>query len=247
MVAYFTSPLGDGAGYTGRLRIGGTDTTAVDDRRGPSMEIYLATRSFREGDLVLPDPLLIVDLADSSGINTSGSGIGHRIEAWINGSQQSVDLTESYTSALDDYRRGSVQYQLDDLPSGRNTLRIRAWDSFNNSATAETSFDVSADERLTVSQVLNYPNPFSSGTEFTFRQNTGGALHVTVKVYTLAGRVIQTIEGTYPAEPFMRIPWDGRDRDGDILANGVYLYKLIVRTADGRFGGETLGKLSILK
>jgi hypothetical protein len=247
MVAYFSGPAGDGAGYTGLLRVGGTDTTAVDDRRGPSMEIYLGSRSFRPGDLLPPNPTLIVDLTDSSGINTSGSGIGHRIEAWINESQQSVDVTDSYTSAMDDFRRGSVLSQLNDLPAGRNTLRIRAWDSFNNSAVAETYFEVSTDDRLTVSQVMNYPNPFSSGTEFTFRQNTSGALQVTVKVYTLAGRVIQTIEGMYPGEPFMRIPWDGRDRDGDILANGVYLYKLVVRSADGRFGSETLGKLSVLK
>jgi hypothetical protein len=45
----------------------------------------------------------------------------------------------------------------------------------------------------------------------------------------------------------VRVPWNGRDRDGDILANGVYLYKVIVRTTDGRFGSEVLGKLSVLK
>ena len=42
----------------------------------------------------------------------------------------------------------------------------------------------------------------------------------------------------------MRIPWDGRDRDGDVIANGVYLYKLIVRTVDGRFSNEALNKIS---
>ena len=45
----------------------------------------------------------------------------------------------------------------------------------------------------------------------------------------------------------VRVPWDGRDRDGDLLANGVYLYKLMVRTSDGRFTSEALGKLTVLK
>ncbi len=86
------------------------------------------------------------------------------------------------------------------------------------------------------------PNPFADATVFTFRQNQTVPLDVEVKIYTLAGRLIQSLEQTSAGEPFVRIPWDGRDRDGDVLANGVYLYKLIVRTADGRFTSEALGK-----
>jgi flagellar hook assembly protein FlgD len=43
---------------------------------------------------------------------------------------------------------------------------------------------------------------------------------------------------------FVRIPWDGRDRDGDEVANGVYLYKVVARTLDGRYTSEALGKLA---
>jgi flagellar hook assembly protein FlgD len=70
---------------------------------------------------------------------------------------------------------------------------------------------------------------------------------VTVKVYTVAGRLIQTLETITGGEPFVRIPWDGRDREGDSVANGVYLYKIVAQTIDGRFSSETLGKLSVLK
>jgi len=94
---------------------------------------------------------------------------------------------------------------------------------------------------------MNYPNPFVNTTEFTFRQNQSGLLNVTVKVYTVAGRLIQTLTTTSAGESFVRVPWDGRDRDGDILANGVYFYKVLVSTADGRFSSEALGKLAIVK
>ena len=47
--------------------------------------------------------------------------------------------------------------------------------------------------------------------------------------------------------PFVRVPWDGRDRDGDILANGVYFYRVLVSTADGRFSSEAIGKLAITR
>ena len=235
----------DGRAYTGMVRIGGTDSTTVNDNRGPSVTLALGNRSFRPGDVVGESPLLFVDLADSSGINTSVSGIGHRIEAWVNNAALSKDLTEFYTSKLDDFREGTVQYQLTGLPQGKNSIRVRAWDSFNNSQSAETVFEVASSDRLTVTDVFNYPNPFGGeGTEFTFRQNQTSPLSVTVKVFTLAGRLIKTVDALTGGDSFVRIPWDGRDRDGDVIANGVYLYKLIVKTADGRFASEILGKLS---
>jgi hypothetical protein len=247
MLAYFSNNTVDGAGITENFRIGAPDSVHTNDQQGPKITIFLDSRSFRPGDMVSEKPTLLVDLADSSGINTSSSGIGHRIEAWINNSTQSTDVTDAYTSKLDNYMEGTVQYQLTDLPQGKNTLQVRAWDSYNNSATAETYFDVASSDQLTLTDVMNFPNPFAGPTVFTFRQNQSGLLNVTVKVYTVAGRLIQTLTTTSAGESFVRVPWDGRDRDGDILANGVYFYKVLVSTADGRFSSEALGKLSIVK
>ena len=80
-----------------------------------------------------------------------------------------------------------------------------------------------------------------------FRQKLSAPLDVEVKVYTLAGRLIQSLQTIASGEPMVRVPWDGRDRDGDLLANGVYLYKLVVRTTDGTFASEALGKLTVLE
>jgi hypothetical protein len=247
VVAYFSNAGGDGMGYTAKVRIGGTDSTAAQDAQGPKMSLYLDSRSFRSGDIVGKSPTLYVDLEDVNGINTSGSGLGHRIEAWLNNSAQSKDITDFYTGQLDNFQKGTVLYPLGELPLGKSTLRVRAWDTFNNSSVAETFFEVTSSDKLTIADVMNYPNPFAQSTAFTFRQNQLTPLNVVVKVYTLAGRLIQTLENSSAGEPFVSIPWDGRDRDGDVLANGVYLYKVIVKTQDGRFSSEALGKLSVLK
>jgi hypothetical protein len=244
ILGYVAAPGVDGSAYTGKIRIGGTDTTAAPDLQGPTVELFLENRSFRPGDLVSPNPTLIVDLRDSSGINTSGSGIGHRIEAWVNSSNQSIDITERYASTLDNYREGSVQYPLAGLAPGRNVLRVRAWDSYNNSSMTETYFTVANVEGLTITDVFNYPNPFGRETEFTFRHNQPVALSVAVKIYTVAGRLIHSLETVTGGDLFVRIPWDGRDRDGDEVANGVYLYKVVARTLDGKYSSEALGKLA---
>ncbi len=247
LVAYFSHATGDGAGFTSNIRVGGTDSSAGPDREGPVMQVYLDSRSFRPGDMVSERPTLLVDLRDSSGINTSTTAIGHRIEAWVNNSMQSQDLTDAYTSKLDNFREGTVQFELTGLAQGRNSIRVRAWDSYNNSATAETFFQVATSDELTITDVFPYPNPFADAMAFTFRHNQSGPLDVEVKVYTLAGRLIQSLEQTSTGDRMVRLPWDGRDREGDVLANGVYLYKLIVRTVDGRFTSESLGKMSVLR
>ncbi|HEX9005740.1 MAG TPA: type IX secretion system sortase PorU, partial [Bacteroidota bacterium] len=251
IVAYIKGSGGDGEGFSGNVAITGVDSAAAGDAQGPHIALYLNSRSFRSGDLVNSHPLLLADFSDSSGINMSKAGVGHRLEAWVNNGSASLDLTDFYTSAQDDYRRGAVQMPLTALPAGRNTIRVRAWDTFNNSAVAETWFEVaSSDDALTLADVFNYPNPFSrAGTSFTFRHNQHArALQVRIRIYTVAGRLIQTLESMVQAgEPFAKIPWDGRDRDGDTLANGVYLYKLLVSTDDGLSTAEALGKLAVLR
>ena len=95
LVAYFVDSVHaiEGQGFTERVWVGGTENVPPDTT-GPAIAIYLNSRSFRPGDAVSDDPILFVDLADSNGINTSVSGIGHRIEAWVNGGSQSRDLTD---------------------------------------------------------------------------------------------------------------------------------------------------------
>ena len=65
-------------------------------------------------------------------------------------------------------------------------------------------------------------------------------IEVTIKIFTVAGRLIKTIENA--ANPQL---WDGRDEDGDEIANGTYFYKVVAK-----YGGKTkevYGKLVVIK
>ena len=59
--------------------------------------------------------------------------------------------------------------------------------------------------------------------------------------------MIKEIERTNLNERFAVIDWDGRDADGDQMANGTYLYKVIVKSVDGEFSKSVLGKLAVIK
>ncbi len=243
---YFWENEVDGRGFNRDIVIGGIDTTVTPDTEGPEITIFLEDRNFRSGDLVSEQPLVLVDLFDESGINISGGGVGHRIEAWLNDGE-GIDLTDFYTGAVDSYQKGHIEYQLDILEPGPHHLRLRAWDVYNNSSTGEVFFQVASSEQLSVQNVYNYPNPFQRETVFTFQHNQNEPIDVEIKIYTVAGRLIAQLEEYSITDRFVRIPWNGLDDDGDRIANGVYLYKVIASAANGEYRSEVLGRLAVLR
>ncbi len=243
---YFWEDDSDGRGFSRDIVLGGIDTTVTPDTEGPEITMYLGDRNFRSGDLVSEQPLLLVDLYDESGINISGGGVGHRIEAWLNDGE-SIDLTDYYTGAVDSYQEGSIEYQMEELEPGPHHLELRAWDVYNNSSTGEIFFEVASSEKLSVQNVYNYPNPFQRETVFTFQHNQSVPIDVEIKVYTVAGRLIAELQEYSITDRFVRIPWSGYDDDGDRLANGVYFYKVIARTVDGEYTSEVLGRLAVMR
>jgi hypothetical protein len=247
VAVYAWDQAGDATGFSESVRIAGTDTTAAVDTTGPRMDIYFNDEAFRPGDVTAPGSTMLVVLEDESGINTSTAGIGHRLEARFSALSQPVDLTEFYKSHLDTYQSGQVTFVIPELPEGRQSVTVKAWDTRNNSSEQELFFEVQAESELDVFNVMNFPNPFSRSTRFTFQRSATDPIRVEVKIYTVAGRLIQILELPSSADRFVEIEWDGRDRDGNELANGVYFYKVITRSMSGGDTREVLGKLAVLR
>jgi hypothetical protein len=121
---------------------------------------------------------------------------------------------------------------------GKYTLLVQGSDVSGNSAGADDyKINFQIDTRPSITEVLNYPNPFSTRTRFVFTL-TGREVpdEMKIQIMTITGQVVREIMG-YELGP-LRIGrnlteywWDGKDEFGDPLANGVYLYRVIARTA----------------
>ncbi len=249
IVAYVFNDITDGVGYTKNIIVGGTDTTAVDDEKGPDINIFFDDESFKDAYLVNPDFNLLVRLEDETGLNTTGTGLGHKLEGVVNDDVENpLDFTDYFIGDADaGGRSGLVKYQFNGLETGEHKVEVKAWDVFNNFSTAEAFFSVVDENGLTVRNVVNYPNPFSSNTTFTFQHNITEPVNVKIKIYTIAGRLIQEIENSSILDKFVRIDWDGRDADYDLVANGTYFYKLIVESIDGQYKENIIGKLAVIR
>ncbi len=218
--------------------IGGSTNTIDNDNEGPVIKAFLNDEKFVNGSTTNESPVLIVKLSDSSGINTAGTGIGHDIVATLdNNSSQYFILNDFYETDLNSYQQGVIHFQLPALAAGMHSLKIKAWDVLNNSNEYILEFSVAKDEELELNHVLNYPNPFSTKTQFWFEHNRPGQnLQVKVQVFTVTGKVVKTIKQTIndAGNRSCEVEWDGRDDYGDKIGRGVYLYRLTVTTPDGK-------------
>jgi len=249
IIFYFYDLQSDGLAFTDKIIVGGTDTTAVNDGKGPEIEIFFDDAAYVNSYLVGPEPNLIVNLFDETGLNTTGTGVGHKLEGILNNDQgKPIDFTENFVGELDaGGKKGEIKYKFNKLNDGDYTIEVKAWDVFNNFSNEESFFTVVNSDELVIRDVYNYPNPFSSNTTFTFQQNLTQPIDVKINIYTIAGRMVQQIEEKNLNEKFVKIYWDGTDGDGDRMANGTYLYKLIVSTSDGQFNQSVIGKMAIIK
>lgn len=249
IIFYFFNSESDGLAFTNKITVGGTDTTAINDGEGPEIEIFFDDASYANSYLVGTEPNLIVKLFDETGLNTTGTGVGHRLEGILNEDQGTpIDFTNYFTGDLDaGGKSGEINYKFNKLNSGDFTLEVKAWDVFNNYSNEKSFFTVIDSDGLVVRDVYNYPNPFSSSTAFTFQHNITQAVDVKINIYTIAGRLIQQIEEKNINQKFVKVNWDGRDRDGDLLSNGTYFYKLTVKTIGGEYNESVIGKMSVIK
>ncbi len=108
----------------------------------------------------------------------------------------------------------------------------------------QKSFLVS--NKMDLLQVYNFPNPFTNKTYFTFKL-TQIPDQLKINIYTIAGRLIKRIEkkSSQLNYDLNKIEWDGRDADGDVIANGTYLYKVIIQK--GEKSQNITQKLSIIR
>lgn len=130
------------------------------------------------------------------------------------------------------------------LADGEHYFTYVAFDKANNYADT-IRYMLTVNPLMKIFDLNTYPNPMKNQTNFIFNLS-GNTIpnRSKIKIFTVAGRLVKTLNFIANIG-YNQIPWDGRDDDGDYMANGVYLYKLII---DGNSGKEaSIKKLVILK
>ncbi|OPZ82306.1 MAG: Basal-body rod modification protein FlgD [bacterium ADurb.Bin431] len=216
-----------------------TRVQVVADTLQPQIEITFDGRTITPGDWVAAQPLIRARLIDDSPLSVADT---LQINLLIDGlrvpfsGENGVQLLappDTLAIALLQHRPL--------LRAGEHSLEILFTDASGNINNTRIDFSVAAG--LELQRVMNYPNPLSDHTDFTFLLTRPA--EVRLRIYTVNGRLIRLLEAGSLGAGFNRLFWDGRDGDGDLIANGVYLYRVEARS--GSEHAEVVEKCIIMR
>lgn len=246
IIYYAQSEETDAHGAFENFIVGGSGSS-IADNEGPQIELYMDSPEFLSGQKVSKNPTLLAYLSDENGINTAGSGIGHDITAVLNDDYSNVMvLNNFYQSNKGDFTSGTITYPLKNLPVGKHTLKLKAWDVANNSTQEEIEFEVTGE--FSISEVENYPNPVNDYTFFTFKHNQADAvLQVLFEVFDQNGSRIDYFTTQVGSNGTVSNPvrWDLNEAK-IYLRSSIYLYRITARNSDGLITSKS-GKLIVAR
>jgi hypothetical protein len=234
-------------GMTDRIIVDGVTSVSDPETDGPAMQVYMDSRKFLPGGLVRMNPVVIVDLEDATGINTTGIGIGHDITATFNDDPEQVILTPTFTTSLSNSRAGTAQKQIFGLGPGLHTVKVRAWDVLNNVSETTTTFRIEdQQDGIRAEGLFSFPNPFSSRTTIRYTHASQRPFTATVMIFDLTGRMLVEREMHVTDMQTADIVWDGSDERGESAMSGIY--QVVVRLTDTN-GASTYvnGKLTLIR
>ncbi len=200
------------------------------DTTTPTLNITFDGYDIIDGDYISPNPDIEIELNDYSLLPLTDPS---SIMIFLN--EEEIPYDTSYMSyEFSDVNPKVRVYYTPQLNDGEYYMNVLSKDANGNlvdSVGAERYFIVSNEAKILY--VYNYPNPFKEATSFTFKL-TQIPDEIKIKIFTIAGRLVKEIKlsSSQFNFDFNKIYWDGKDEDGDRLANGVYLYKVIMKAGD---------------
>lgn len=234
---YAMSDVADANGYYEDFLIGDFNPDFEEDNEGPTVDLFMNSLFFEDGGDVNPNPLLIAQVSDKSGIYNAGTSLGHDISITLNNDPSTIKSINSYyESDASDFTKGTVNYSLQDLAKGDYTLSFKIWDMQNNSTTKDIRFSVKDDAKKDIPMVYCYPSPISLGSKEPARfvagyEHTALTTDIKLNIYDSDGVLLHQLSNyAYTPSKEIYFDWDPSAYD---LSNGLYFYRIVI-TEDGK-------------
>jgi hypothetical protein len=230
--------------------------TVVDEDVNPLLDVTFNGRHILNEDIVSPTTEILISLKDenpylimNSDADTSLFGIyltdPDGIQKRVPFMDASGNTIMEWIPANSTNKRFKINFPTYFEKSGMYRLLVQGSDKSGNlSGDLEYKIDFEVIHESMITQMMNYPNPFSTSTRFVFTL-TGDYVpdDFQIQIMTVTGKVVREIDEVEfgpiaIGKNISEFAWDGRDQFGDVLANGVYLYRV-----KAKINGEDIKRL----
>lgn len=243
------------------------------DLINPMLDVTFDGVHILDGDIVSAKPLIEIMLKDENKFLMLNDTSAFRIYLLKPGSQtmervyfkqNGQDIMYFYPPSNNVNNTARVEFPAGVFSDGKYKLIVQARDkSGNESGDIDYTINFEVINKPAITDVLNWPNPFSTKTHFVFTL-TGASVpdYFKIQIMTITGKVVREIDkaelgNIHIGRNVTEYAWDGRDEFGDQLANGVYLYRVIVKldgqqmekieTKAGQYFTKEFGKMMLMR
>ena len=255
--------------------IGQIPFTVIGDEENPILDVTFNGLHILNGDLIDPYAEVVISLKDENPFllmeeeaDTANFGI---YLTDPEGVQKRLNFRNSLGEPLMEWipadagnKKFKIIYRGDFELNGTYRLLVQGVDESGNlSGDFDYDIEFEVDHHPSITHLMNYPNPFTTQTQFVFTL-TGSSVpeEFTIQIMTVSGTVVREITrdelgDIHIGRNITEFRWDGTDEYGDRLANGVYLYRVIVKmngeTIDHRESGadqyftKSFGKMYLMR
>ncbi|MBL7788180.1 MAG: hypothetical protein JNM36_19880 [Chitinophagales bacterium] len=247
------------------------------DKINPNIDVTFDGRHIIDGELIAAKPTINIRIKDDNRNLELNDTSDYRlflvnkdslnlwsIEQRIYFNNPNITFTPATDQAATNNNNIATISYRPTLPDGTHVLKVEAKDrSNNNFANDAYRISFTVDNRPAISNLLNYPNPFTTSTRFVFTL-TGAEVpqDLRIQIMTVSGKVVREISTTelgniHIGKNITEFAWDGTDQYGNKLGNGLYLYKVTNHlngqtlqhydTPADRFFENNLGKMYLMR
>ena len=222
----------DATGSYNELMIGGSESNILSDTKAPEVQLSIDRNN-----------LLVAQISDENGINISQAGVGHEMILTLNDTLQII--ANQYFTNTKDYMNGVLKYSFGKLPAGHYTVKLKVWDTYNNSTEEALKFIVET-EKLKILNAYNYPNPVESSTNFYIEHNAENQdLTFTLAIFDSAGKqVFEKTETCYLCDKTLNLGMKIEPKNWTI---GTYIYRISVEPISEGNSSSFSGKMVFWK
>lgn len=215
------------------------------DRFNPILDVTFDGIHILNGDIVSASPLISISIQDENQFNRLQDPSLFSIEfVYPDQTRQVLSNTEitSVFQPADKVGKNKATINLNYTfeQDGLYEIKVQAKDANGNlSGVLAYNGTFNVISQNSISNVLPYPNPFSSQTHFVYTLTGEIPTFFDIQILTISGNIVKTIEkeefgelniGTHKSQ----FIWDGTDDFGNKLANGVYLFRVNARDESGK-------------
>jgi len=210
------------------------------DNVNPLLDVTFDGTHILNGDIISSKPHVLVTLKDENKYlalnDTSNFNVFIKYPNQASEKRLFFNNALQFTPAQLPNNSCKIEWKPEFAEDGKYKLIVQATDRSKN-VSGSTDYNIQFEilNKQTITEVLNYPNPFSTSTRFVFTL-TGSEIPdiFTIQIMTITGKVVKEITKSelgnlHIGRNITEYAWDGKDEFGDKLANGVYLYKVITR------------------